>query len=123
MNAAIAFVYAAVGVLHLVPAAGVLGGERLRALYGVTIDDPTLLLAMRHRAALFGIVGVLLLAAAWRPTWRPLAGAVGLASMLTFVALAWPPGAQTAPMARVFWADVIASALLAAAWVAGRRGA
>ena len=121
MNALVAFAFVAVGLLHLVPAAGVLGAERLHALYGVTIADPDLLLMLRHRAALFGIVGALLLAAAWRREWRTPAAAVGLASMASYLVLAWPLSAHGAPIVRVFWADVAGTVLLGLALLLARR--
>ena len=123
MHAFVAVVYAAVGLLHLVPAVGVLGPGRLQSLYGLAPLDGDLLVTMRHRAALFGVIGVLMLAVAWRTGLRPVAGAVGLASMLSFVALAWPPPDFGTPLGRVFLADAIASVLLGAAWLPTLRAA
>ena len=60
-------------LIHLLPVAGVLGAERLQALYGIPIGDPNLLLLMRHRAVLFGVVGVLLATAAFVPALRSVA--------------------------------------------------
>jgi hypothetical protein len=105
-----AFVLA--GLVNLLPMAGVLGAERLQALYGMPFTDPDLLVLMRHRAVLFGIIGGLLLAAAFRARLRAIAATVGLASMLSFVVLALPLGAIGPELQRVFWADVFASAVL-----------
>ena len=62
-----------VGTIHLLPLLGVLGTSRLEQLYQVRIEDPNLLLLMRHRALLFGLMAALLLAAAFRPMWQGLA--------------------------------------------------
>jgi hypothetical protein len=75
-------------LFHLLPAVGVLGAERLASLYGVAIADPALLVLMRHRALLFGVVGAFMLHAAWAPALQPWAIAAGLASTVGFVALA-----------------------------------
>ena len=37
-----------VGVIHLLPIAGVLGGERLTALYGIDFAEANLAILMRH---------------------------------------------------------------------------
>jgi hypothetical protein len=107
----IAFLLAA--IVNLFPVLGVLSTARLEALYGVPIADPNLAVLMRHRALLFGIVGALLAIGAFHPPLRPLAGAAGFVSMLSFVALAL--GAEHNPLLRrVLWVDVAASLVLAA---------
>ena len=60
-----------VGLANLLPLVGVLSTVRLQMLYGVSIEDPNLAILMRHRAVLFGIVGTLLLSAAFSPAFRP----------------------------------------------------
>ena len=57
-----------VGVIHLLPLSGVLGGAQLFSLYGVPVDDPNLEILMRHRAVLFGLLGVFLVYAAFKPS-------------------------------------------------------
>ena len=107
------------GAVHLLPLLGVLGAARLEQLYGLRIEDPNLLLLMRHRALLFGLLGVLLVAAAFRPAWQGLALGAAWVSVLGFVLLA-PPGLAPA-LARVWWIDVALLPLLALAgtlWLA-----
>lgn len=104
-----------VGVIHLLPAAGVLGQAQLARLYGLMIDDPNLLVLMRHRAVLFGLLGLLLMAAAWRPELRGPAYAAGVVSAASFVAIAWAVGGYNALIGRVVLADVVAVACLLAA--------
>ena len=105
------FIFA--GLVNLLPATGVLGAERLQALYGIAFSGTDLLVLMRHRAVLFGIVGVLLLAAAFRPPLRFAASMAGLASMLSFVLLSLSLSNIGPELKRVFWADVVASVVLA----------
>jgi len=121
MHQAVRALFVIVALVNLLPVSGVLGAARLEALYGMPFQDAGLVLLMRHRAVLFGLVGGLLLAAAMRPTLRPAAATIGLGSMLSFVALALPPGAYGAALQRVFWVDVVASLLLILAlWLAIR---
>lgn len=113
------FVFA--GLVNLYPLVGVLGPERLGALYGREFTEPGLLLLMRHRALLFGLLGLLLVGAAWRPAWRTPALVAGLVSMLGFVALAGAPAALDPALRRVHLADLAASAALVVGWWLARR--
>jgi len=111
------FVLAA--IVNLVPVSGVVSVDRLHALYGLSFDEPNLVILMRHRAVLFGIVGALLLAAAFHPPLRGIALAAGLVSMLSFVVLAWAVGDYNADLRRVALVDVAASVLLVAGGILG----
>jgi hypothetical protein len=113
----------AVGLLHLYPAVGVLGAARLEALYGIPVASADLELLLRHRAVTFGMLGALLLAAAWHPSLRPVALVAAIVSMGAFVVLALPPSGHGPAVARVFWADVGGLALLSFATVVQARTA
>ena len=103
-----------VGLIHLLPLAGVLGGERLSALYGIRIDEPNLAILMRHRAVLFGLLGAFLIFAAFRPGLQGPALAAGFVSVLSFLYLAWSVGGYNALIARVVTADLVALVCLVA---------
>jgi hypothetical protein len=109
------------GLIKITPVIGVLGAELLQRLYQMPFDGLDLLLLMRHRAVLFGVVGGLLLVAAFRPALRTLAGTIGLISIVSFLMLALPLQEHGAALQRVFWADVVAGAALSLAlWLARR---
>lgn len=99
---------AVVGVIHLLPLAGVLGAERLADLYAVELADPNLVVLMRHRAVLFGLLGVFLLLAAFRPDWRGPAFVAGGVSVVSFLWLAHDASPVNAALERVVLADWIA---------------
>ena len=99
-------------IIHLLPLVGVLGAERLSTLYGIAVQEPNLVLLMRHRAVLFGLLGVFLAIAAFRPAWRSAAFVAGLVSVVSFLALAWSGGGYNAAIDRVVIADVVALACL-----------
>ena len=101
-----------VGLVNLLPVAGVLSGARLQALYGVALQDPNVVILMRHRAVLFGIVGGLLVSAAFHAPLRTAAYGAGFVSMLSFVLIAWPIGGLNAELRRVVIVDLIASIVL-----------
>jgi hypothetical protein len=113
-----------VAVIHLLPLSGVFGGERLNVLYGLSLDEPNLSILMRHRAVLFGILGLFFLVAAFQPALQVPAFIAGLVSVVSFLWLAWAVGGYNAQVARVVMADVVALVCLLiaiAAYVYGRR--
>ncbi len=109
MDKLAALILLAVGLLHLLPVTGVLGGERLQALYGLAVEDHSLAILLRHRAVLFALIGVALLLAALQPAWRGPAVAIGLISMLSFIVIALLEGGGNAAILRVLKIDLVAS--------------
>jgi hypothetical protein len=103
---------ALVAVLNLVPGIVALRPSRTVALYGLTLDSPALALAMRHRAVLLALVGVLLGLAALDDAWLPPALLVAFTSKLSFLGLYAATGPHAAPMRRVAIADVVAILVL-----------
>jgi hypothetical protein len=100
------------GIIHLLPLPGVLGASQVARLYGVAIEDPNLVILMRHRAVLFGLLGLLLAAAAFRTELRGLAYVAGLVSVTSFLALAWGVGGYNGLIGRVVVADIVATTCL-----------
>ncbi len=107
-----------VGVIHLLPLMGALGGDRLSALYGVRIDEPNLEILMRHRAVLFGLLGAFLLFAAFKPPYQNIALLAGFVSVITFLYFAGSAEGFNAAIGRVVIADWIALAALVVATLA-----
>ncbi|MBD2839480.1 phosphopantetheine adenylyltransferase [Pseudomonas sp. JM0905a] len=105
------------GIIHLLPVSGLLGAERLATLYGLSFSEPNLLLLMRHRAVLFGLLGALLVWAAFRPALQSAAMLGGLVSVLSFLLLAWITPGYNAALRKVVFADWVALACLALAVV------
>ncbi|WP_166267221.1 phosphopantetheine adenylyltransferase [Marinobacter caseinilyticus] len=97
-----------VAVIHLLPVSGVLGSERLAALYGMSLDEPNLEILMRHRAVLFGLLGLFMMYAAFKPALQPMAFIAGFISLVSFIALAWSVGGYNEAVRRVVFVDIIA---------------
>lgn len=98
-----------VGIINVLPLAGALGAERLTALYGLPFNEPNLAILMRHRAVLFGLLGLFLAYAAFQPALQTLAFTAGFASVISFLGLAWSAANGYNPqLARVVLADVVA---------------
>lgn len=109
------------GVIHLLPLSGVMGAEALTRLYGLDFSAPDLEILMRHRAVLFGLLGVLLCSAAFKPALRKLALLAGLASVVSFLLLAFSVGGYGVGVARIVMADWVALACLVAAALLQQR--
>ena len=116
---------ALVGIVNLLPLAGIRSGALLAQAYGIAAPEGDLLILMRHRALLFGVLGGLILVSAFRRHLQPAAIAAGAVSMLGFVVLAVSAGEHGPEIRKVVFIDIAASlALLVAAalrWKAGGR--
>jgi len=100
-----------VAFVHLAPLVGVLGAARLEGLYGVPIDGPDLAILMRHRAVLFGLLGLYQLWAVFHPEHRTAAFVAGIVSLGAFLALASSTPGHNASLAKVASIDVVALVL------------
>ncbi len=101
-----------VGVIHLLPLAGLLGTDRLAVLYGIAVDETNLAILMRHRAALFGLLGGFMVYAAARPALQSIALLGGFISLASFLWLACATGGYNAQLGRVFAIDCVALGLV-----------
>lgn len=107
-----------VAVIHLLPLSGVLGSERLAALYGLSFNEPNLAILMRHRAVLFGLLGLFLLFAAFRPPFQTIAFMAGFVSVVSFLWLLGLSAATTLKLPAFSW--LISLPLLASSSVSWR---
>ena len=110
-----------VALIHLLPVPGVLGAEMLQRLYGLPVDTPDMALLLRHRAVLFGLLGVGMIASVAWPAWRPAAYVAAFVSVISFLVLAALENPAQPAIHRVIVADVLALVLLMAGAVAEWR--
>ncbi len=109
----IAFVI--VSVIHVLPVIGVIGRKVLEPAYGIDLGpQQDLVILMQHRALMFGLLSMACVGAVLNTAWRWPVGVAAMISMLSFVVIAafQPHGA---PIAKVLYVDLTATALLAAA--------
>ena len=97
-----------VAIIHLLPLSGVIGSERLASLYGISFDEPNIAILMRHRAVLFGLLGLFMLFAAFAPRFQVAAFVIGFVSVVSFLWLASSVGGYNAAIGRVVTADIVA---------------
>ncbi|MEM7763603.1 MAG: phosphopantetheine adenylyltransferase [Pseudomonadota bacterium] len=113
MNTVVVLIYVLVGVINVLPIVGVISVARLSSLYGVSVESPDLALLLQHRAVLFGLLGGLLISAAWTPSVRTPAALAGIISMLSFCVLTVLLNVANPALVRIAWIDVVAVVLLA----------
>ncbi len=101
-----------IGVIHLLPLAGVLGAARLSYLYGVDISDQNLLILMQHRAILFGLLGAFLVGAAFVSDLRWIGYGAAFVSVVSFLIIAWQAVQYNQQIGNVVLADLVALACL-----------
>jgi hypothetical protein len=114
-----------VAIIHLLPLSGVIGSERLASLYGIPFGEPNIAILMRHRAVLFGLLGLFLLIAAFAPRFQLAAFVIGFVSVVSFLWLASSVGGYNAAIGRVVTADIVALVCLivgAAAYAYAQHG-
>lgn len=82
-------------------------------MYGISIMDPDLSILMRHRAVLFGLLGLFCIYAAIKPPLQLIALTAGAISVGSFLYLAYATGGYNEEIRRVFVADLVAAVFLA----------
>lgn len=107
----------ALAVVHLMPALAFFRPSLLTQLYRLQPDNPLFLL-MQHRAALFVVILVASLWAAFDPKSRQLASVAVAISMVSFLWLYWQAGSP-APLRKIAMVDLIGlPVLLYVSWKA-----
>lgn len=97
-----------VGVIHILPLSGVLSAVRLFDLYGISFDDPNLEILMRHRAVLFGLLGIFLICSIFIPNFQLAALIAGFVSVISFLYLSYYIGGYNDQVSRIVMADKVA---------------
>ena len=98
----------AVGIIHILPLSGVLSAARLFDLYGISFEDPNLEILMRHRAVLFGLLGIFLISSAFLPNLQLAALITGFVIVVSFLYLAYSVGGYNDQVNRIVTADKVA---------------
>ncbi|SHG91131.1 hypothetical protein [Ferrimonas marina] len=106
-----------VGLINFLPVFGVLSTVRLESAYGIELNSSELIILMRHRALLFGIVGSFIIYSAFKPVYRTVAMVFAGLSMVGFVVLSYLVGDFNESINKIILADFVGISLLAAAVV------
>ncbi|MEO1081634.1 MAG: phosphopantetheine adenylyltransferase [Pseudomonadota bacterium] len=111
---------ALVGIVNALPVVGALGASQLASAYGIALPSDSIVLLLRHRAILFGIMGAFVLVSLARPEYRIAAFVMAGTSMLSFLVLAGHSGVVNESIRKIVTVDVIGLTALAVAVVLHR---
>ena len=106
-----------VGLIHILPIAGVMGQQQLQSLYGLNQISQTTELLLRHRAILFFMLGVSLITIAFYPSWHLAGLLVALLATSSFIFLSYGVDGLSPEVKRVVLIDKLCVALVVIALV------
>ena len=115
MNRIITALLILVGLINFFPVLGVLSAEVIANAYNIPAPEGELLILMRHRALLFGVVGSIILVSAFRQQLQPTAMVAAFVSMVGFIALTLSSGEHNEKIYNVILIDVVGTVLLVVA--------
>lgn len=107
MNRVISICLIIVGIINFIPAVGVVSAQQLESAYDISLASNDLIILMRHRALLFGVLGGFVCVAAFYRTLQVPAMLMAATSMLGFVALVFVEGDYNAAILRVLIVDLV----------------
>ncbi len=117
MSKLISILLIVVGVINFRPVFGVLSATNLEQAYSVELANNDLIILMRHRALLFGIVGGFVLLSVFVPSYQTPAMIMAAVSMIGFLYLAWAVGGYNDAISRIAMIDIAGIVCLALAAV------
>lgn len=112
MNRIISILLLIVGAINFLPAMGVLSAAKLSSAYSVDLVGNNIIILMRHRALLFGIVGGFVLFSVFRPAYQSVAMIMAAISMVGFLYFVWVAGDYNDSISRIAMIDLAGIACL-----------
>ena len=107
MAKAISLCLLIVGLINFAPVLAIVSAQKLENAYGVALLSNDLIILMRHRALLFGLLGGFILFSVFSPTYQNAAIVLAAISMVGFAVLAHSVGMFNENMSKVLIADYV----------------
>jgi hypothetical protein len=108
----VSFCLIIVGIINFVPVVGAISTNNLENAYSISLASNDLIILMRHRALLFGVLGSFILYSVFVKPFQGAAMLMAAVSMLGYVALVYLVGGYNASILNVLFIDVIGLAVL-----------
>ena len=96
-----------VGLINFLPLVGVYSAQRLESSYSIVLASNDLIILMRHRALLFGVLGGFILYSAFMPFYQTAAMTMAGVSMAGFAVLVHSVGGFNESINKVLLADYV----------------
>lgn len=87
MNKVVPGLLILVGMINIIPVFGLFSDEAINRAYGLAINDPNLVVLLRHRALLFGLIGGFVLYSIFVPQVQAAALVMSAISMVGYLVL------------------------------------
>ena len=101
-----------VGIINILPLIVFFDAGKTVKLYGFPIEGESLIILMRHRGVLLSLIGIALIAAAFKSEYVMLAVGLALISKIAFIFLTFTSANYTPEVLNVALVDVGAIVLL-----------
>ncbi len=105
MSKLVSILLIVVGVINFLPVFAVLSATNLEQAYSVELANNDLIILMRHRALLFGIIGGFILFSVFAPSYQTPAMIMAAVSMIGFLYLAWTVGGYNDAISQIAMID------------------
>ena len=112
MNKIVSVILFIVGIINILPLIVFFDSSKTVKLYGFPIEGESLIILMRHRGVLLGLVGIALITAAFKSEYILLAIGLALISKIAFNFLTFTSTGYTSEIQRVALIDVGSIVLL-----------
>ena len=104
-----------VGLINFAPVVAVLSAQKLESAYSISLASNDLVILMRHRALLFGVLGGFILYSAFFPPYQVAAMIMAAVSMVGFVVLVYLVDEYNDSILKVLKVDFVGIVFLGAA--------
>ena len=101
-----------VGVINFLPIVGILSLDKINQAYGLSVDDNSLAILLRHRALLFGLIGGFVIYSVFKPQYQIASIVLAAISMLGYLYFFWFIGDSNPVLLKIAQADIVGIVLL-----------
>ena len=115
MNIAISIFLLLVGLINFLPIIGVISAEKLSSAYSIELIGNDLIILMRHRALLFGLIGGFIIFSVFNPAYQIAAMVMAAISMLGFLYFVWVAADYNGAISKIAMIDLVGLVCLAIA--------